>query len=113
MKKGFSFWFDRFVYGIGFVTLVVALAILGLIGFSKIEYALANRPVNQGVVMNKAYYDGHEWYSMWTFGDYSISKKCGGEPYFYVNVSDGKNDDFWTVTEEQWMEMQIGDFVTR
>ena len=113
MKKGFAFWFKRFVYFVGFVTLVIVIGTVGLIGFSKIEYALANPSLNSGIVTSKTYYDGHENSVMWTFGDYTISKKVSGESCYYIGVSDGEHEDFWIVNEDEWINLNVGEFVKR
>ena len=97
----------------GWIVTIVILVIAGCYGLGAIEQAIRNPKLDHGIVTNKAYNDGHYWYSSVCIGDYSISKRYGGESYYYVTVSDGAHDDFWTVTEDEWVELRVGDYVQR
>ena len=113
MRYDWTYYVRRFVYCFGWISLCLTLVIAGLFGFASIERALTEKHVNAGVITNKAYNNGDVYESRWTFGDYTLSKKCGGQSYFYVTVSDGVYEDFWTVTQDEWQKLKIGDYVSR
>lgn len=98
---------------IGLVTVLLAVAVGLLIGGSAIERAVANPHLNSGRIVSKCYNDGHATRDIWRIGNISIIQTNEKEPYFYFEVSDGKNSDYWTVSEEEWVMASVGDQVTR
>lgn len=101
------------VYYLGWATVFVLAFVLIFTVYVKIDSAISHQHINRGVVTNKCYDDGHYWYSSYVFGDYSITKRNGGEAYFYIAVSDGDTQDFWKVSADEWDSLSIGDYVHR
>lgn len=101
------------VYYVGWAASLLVVLALIFAGIIKIGSAIANPHLSKGYVTAKAYNDGHYWYSTYTLGDFTINKRHGGEPFFYITVSDGNTNDFWTIPEEQWELVNVGQYVTR
>ena len=101
------------VYYLGCVTLVVLAVILILSAYIKIDSAISHQHINRGYVINKSYDDGHYWYSTYTFGNYSITRRNGGEAEFFIEVQNNDVREFWVVTEDEWAELSIGDYIAR
>ena len=67
--------------------LVLLLALL--FAFIKIDAATSHQHLSHGYVTEKYIDDGHYWYSSWTFGNYTISKRHGGSASYCVTIEDG------------------------
>ena len=104
---------QKIIYRIGCVTVFVLAVVALMFGFNMIDQHLHHQNLRQGYVVSKNHDDGHYWYSSWVVGDYSITKRHGGEPYFYIEVRDGEAVDYWKVSQECWEELEIGDFIGR
>ena len=101
------------IYCLGLVTVFALAFVLVFTAYIKIDSMISHQHINHGVVTKKCYEDGHYWYSSYVFGEYSITKRNGGEAYFYIAVTDGDKQDFWKVSEEEWDALSIGDCVHR
>ncbi len=98
----------------GMVTLVLILTILAVLGFRQIAQAIEHPSLNQGIVVERFYDDGHVWYVDTTIGQYTIREKHGGRERFLIDVanSNGKTDT-WEISERDWDNVQIGQAVTK
>ncbi len=101
------------MFCVGCLTTALVLVVLLLIGFGAIERALTTPHLNRGVITQKCYNDGSYWYSKWTWGNLTYTQRHGGEEYYYIEVSDGKTKDYWTVDYERWEALSIGEYVRR
>ena len=100
-------------YYTGVATLAILIFALAFFGCIKVDQMAHSQNLRQGYVVNKSYGDGHYWYTSWTFGDYSLTKRNGGAESYYIEVSDGSKTDFWTVGEEEWENLSVGDYVIK
>lgn len=116
MREGrLGYYTHRAVYFIGWVAVFLIMVTLLLVGYGKIESALSHQQLNKGYVVAKCYDDGHYWYSSWVLGDISITKRYGGEAYFYIQVrdDDSTKTDFWKVDLDEFDKLSVGDYVHR
>lgn len=104
---------QKVVYRIGCVTVFVLAVVALMFGFDVIDQHLHHQSLRHGYVVSKNHDDGSYWYSSWEIGDYSITKRHGGEPYYYIEVVDGEKVDYWKVSQERWEELEIGDYIGR
>ncbi len=93
----------------------VALLVIAFITFAaiKIDEHAEHIHLKSGYVIEKAVYHDHYWYSTWTLGNFSVTKRNGGGKAYCVTVKDGDESDSWTIPEEQWHEVNIGDYIGR
>jgi hypothetical protein len=98
---------------IGIIVVLFAVAFGLLSGIAAIERAATTIRLNSGRIMRKCYNDGHATKDILRIGNIAISKTNEREPYYYFVVSDGKNSDCWTVSEDEWNKASVGDPVTR
>ena len=105
------------VYLVGCMTLALITLVVMMSIYTKIDSALTQnrsmRHISQGYVEKKCYNNTDFWYSTWTIGKYSITKRNGGSEEYYIKVVDGENTDFWTVSEEEWNLLSVGDYVKK
>ena len=103
----------KIIFGLGCLTAFVILTVAGLFGFAAIERAITTPHLNEGTVTAKCYNDGHIWYSKWTWGNLTYTEKHGGEPYYFIEVSDKGVSDYWTINADIWEKLAVGDYVRR
>ena len=99
---------------VGAVVLGIVLAVLLLIGIGKVEQFIEYPPLYSGTVAGFGYDDGHTTYSAWAFGNYRIERANvkDGESY-WIRVVSGDHEDWWEVTQDQYCELNVGDFVSK
>ncbi len=112
-KRSLSDYGRLAVYYLGWVTLYLLLFVSIFALYIKIDSALTHTQLDRGYVVRKCYDDGHYWYSSYVFGDYSITKRHGGEAYFYIEVRDGSKSDYWHVSLEEYDALSVGDYIMR
>ena len=105
--------YQKIIYAIGCATLVVLVVLAVFAGFDLIDQHINHQELRRGYVISKSHDDGHYWYSSWEIGDYSITKRHGGQAYYFVEVQDGDEIDFWRVSQERWDALKIGDYILR
>ena len=94
---------------IAFLILGALIAVAIVIGFDRIEI----HKLNYGYVTDKYMDDGHYWYSTISYGNYSITRRRGGEEKYYITVEYEGETDYWTISEEEWNELSVGDYIRR
>lgn len=105
---------DKMIKFFSYVFIVIVMFVFMMIGYVQIDSLMSRQTINEGFVLNKGYDDGSYYYSTWVFGNYSISKRNGGMERFYVEVVNDKDvHDYWTVDEEVWNHVSIGDYLRK
>ena len=87
-------------YGICIVLFIIALVIVGWI-----DYAITAPNLTEGLVMNKRYSPGY-------FRCYDGNCHSQGDRWI-IEVQNGDEKDWWTVTENYYDAVKIGDWVTK
>ena len=98
---------------IGWFTVCLLMLAGVMLVCAKIDQHTAHNHLSHGYITEKYVDDGHYWYSSWSFGDYSITRQHGGKQEYRVTVKDGDTTDYWTIPEEQWQRVNIGDYIGR
>ena len=113
IRKRFRDYVMITVYYLGWFTVAVFVFAAVMFAACKVDQYTSHAHLNRGYVTEK-YIDGeHYWYSSWVFGDLSITRRHGGERAYCITVQDGETKDYWTISEEQWQSLNIGDYIGR
>ena len=101
------------VYFLGwlFVALLLILAVTFVV--LKVDEHTDHLKLTSGQVTEKFAVHDHYWYSTWTFGDISVTKRNGGGKAYVVTVTNGDETDYWTLPEERWQSVNIGEYIGR
>jgi hypothetical protein len=101
------------VYYLGWFTVALLLVFAVMFAACKIEQHTSHSRINRGYVTEKFVDGEHYWYSSWVFGDLSITRRHGGDKAYCITVQDGDAKECWTVTEDEWNTLNIGDYIGR
>lgn len=87
-------------HGVFIFTFIVALVIAGLI-----VYAITVPDLTEGLVMNKRFSPGYM---------HCYDGKChASSDRWIIEVQNGDQKDWWTVTESYYDEVKLGEWVTK
>ena len=87
-------------YGVHVFIFIVALVIAGLI-----VYAITAPNLTEGMVMNKRFSPGYL---------HCYDGKCHASPdRWIIEVQNGDQKDWWTVSEAYYDEVKLGEWVTK
>lgn len=98
MKRKIEFFFDEYGAYLFYGTVLVFL-------IAFLIYAIASPSLNEGLVMNKRFSPGYM---------HCYDGKChASSDRWIIEVQNGDQKDWWTVTESYYDEVKLGEWVTK